>query len=61
VRGGMPKDERAFAELTSTKSCGLPIEPFGHGGAMVSMAKLNASYGLRLRPLLAVAQISFSC
>ena len=50
----MPKAERAFAELTSTKFCAVPIEPFGHGRGMGFTTRSNASYGPRLRSLLAV-------
>ena len=57
----MPKDERAYAELTSTKFCAVHIGPFGRGGAMGFRRRLNASYGPGLRSLLAVGRVCFSC
>jgi hypothetical protein len=56
----MPKDERAFAELMSTKFCAVHTGPFGLGGAMVFMTKLNANYGPGLKSLLAVGRVCSS-
>ena len=60
-RGEMRRAERAFAELTSTKFCGLPIERSGRGGETGSRRRLNASCGPRLRSLLAVSRVCSSC
>ena len=57
----MPKAERAYAELTSTKFCAVHTGPFGRGGAMGFRRRLNASYGPGLRSLLAVGRVCFSC
>jgi hypothetical protein len=56
----MQKAERAFAELTRTKSV-VRTGPLGRGGAMVFMTKSSRSYGPGLKSLLADAATFSSC